>query len=102
MSKKAIQLSQKTVAVIKHYLAIQNITHEEFAKQLNVTPRTLNNWLSGRTAMEFSKIDHLVKTLGIGLEDLFEDEIPQEYTFHQETAQVSLWLYKTGGLIFCP
>lgn len=96
MSKKAIRLSQKTVAVIKHHLAIQNITHEAFAKQLNVTPKTLSNWLSCRTAMEFSKIDLLVKTLGIGLEDLFEDEIPQEYTFHQEAAQVSFWLYKTG------
>ncbi len=96
MSKRAIPLSPKTVTVIKHHLASQNITHEEFAKHLKVTPKTLNNWLSGRTAIEFSKIDHLVKTLGIGLEDLFADEIPQEYTFHQEAAQVSFWLYKRG------
>jgi len=96
MSKKSIPLSLKTIEIIKTHLATRHITHEEFAKQLKITPKTLNNWLSGRTAIEFNKLDHLVKTLGVGLEELFGDEIPQDYIFHQEAAQVSFRLYKTG------
>lgn len=96
MSKKAIPLSAETLTLIKQHLAARNITQDEFAKQLQVTPKTLNNWLSGRTAMEFSKLDQLVKILGVGLEELFGDDIPEEYVFHQETARVAWWLYKTG------
>jgi transcriptional regulator with XRE-family HTH domain len=96
MSKKSIPLSPKTVEIIKIHLAARHITHEEFANQLKITPRTLNNWLSGRTAIEFNKLDRLIKTLGVGLEELFGDEIPQDYVFHQETARVAWWLYKSG------
>ncbi|MEZ5672158.1 MAG: helix-turn-helix transcriptional regulator [Thiotrichaceae bacterium] len=51
MSKKAIPLSLETLALIKQHLAARNITQDEFARQLQVTPKTLNNWLSGRTAL---------------------------------------------------
>lgn len=96
MSKKAIPLSPKIIAVIQYHLITRQITHEEFAQQLKITPRTLNNWLSGKTAIEFNRLDHLVKTLGVGLEELFGNDIPQDYIFHQETARVAWWLYKSG------
>ncbi len=96
MPKKGIQLPTKSIESIKNYLTIHHITHDELAHQLKVTPKTINNWLSGRTTIEFKKLDEIVKLLGIGLEELFDGEIPQEYIFHQETAHVAWWLYKTG------
>jgi len=95
MPKKGIQLSAQTVEIIKDYLREHEITQEEFAEKLEVTPRTLSNWLSAKNAVDFDKLDVIAKTLGIGLEDLFGD-IPQDYVFHHETARAAWWLYRTG------
>lgn len=96
MSKKRVQLSTQTIKVIKNCLKEREITQEELALKLMVTPRTLTNWLSGKNPVDFDKLDRIVRIIGIGLEDLFGDDIPQEYVFHQETARVAWWLYKTG------
>lgn len=96
MPKKGTKLSAKAIESIKNHLLAQRLTQEEFAHQLSVTPKTLSNWLSGRTTIEFKKLDSIVKKLGIGLEELFEGDIPPQYVFHQETARVAWWLYKSG------
>lgn len=54
--------------------------------------------MSGKTTIEFKKLDEIVKLLGIGLENLFDGEIPQKYIFHQKTAHVAWWLYKINWL----
>jgi transcriptional regulator with XRE-family HTH domain len=96
MPKKGITLPDKAVKVIKHYLKINKVSQSEFAEQLQTTPRTLTNWLSGRSTIDQDKIDKIAEILGIGLENLFDSNIPKEYIFHEEAAQAIWRIYKSG------
>jgi len=97
MSKRGIELSTQTIEIIKDYLRVHEITQEEFAAQLQVTPKTLNNWLTGKNTIDLDKLDIIVKMMGIGLEDLLGEDIPQKYVFHEETMR-AVWKVYKGGL----
>lgn len=96
MPKKGIELSPKAIEAIKHYLKRNKMTQEKLADQLQVTPKTLNNWLSKRSTIDKDKLDSLIRILGLGLEDLFADNIPNEYVFHEETVKAVWRVYRSG------
>ncbi|OQW94024.1 MAG: hypothetical protein BWK79_08050 [Beggiatoa sp. IS2] len=100
MPKKGIQLPTQTIEIIKNYLKEHKMTQEKFAKKLGVSSRTLSNWLSGRSPVEPDELDNLAKILGIGLEDLFNGELPEEYdllyNFYKETVKAVWKVYKSG------
>lgn len=96
MPKKGIQLSARSIGIIREYLKIQEITQEDFAEKLQVTPKTLSNWFTGKSTVDTDKLDIILKTLGIGVEDLLGEDIPQEYIFHEETMRAVWQVYKMG------
>lgn len=96
MPRKGIKLPDKTVQIIKSHLKKHRLTQAKFAEQLAVSPKTLNNWLSGRNTIDQKDINKILEMLGVGLEDFFAGDIPKEYVFHEEIGSVIWRIYKSG------
>jgi transcriptional regulator with XRE-family HTH domain len=79
MPKSGIQLPLKSAQTILTYLAENKISQTTFANTLEVTPRTLNNWLAGRHTIDPAKLQWIIHQVGIGLEDFFDGAVPTEY-----------------------
>lgn len=56
--------------LIGAYLATSHTTKKELAKQLNVTPETLNNKLTGRTALTINEARMIAEVIGKPLDEV--------------------------------
>lgn len=79
MSKTGIRLPPKAAQTIKDYLIDHRLSRQAFANTLKVTPRTLNNWLAGRHAIDPDKLQLILPQIGVGVEDFFGGQVPKEY-----------------------
>jgi len=76
---KKIKLTKHASQTIKERLKKDGITQEDFAEDyLKVTYRTLQNYLSRKTAIPFVKIDIIQDFFCMNIVDIF-GEIPREY-----------------------
>jgi len=102
MPKGGIKLTETAIETIQSHLKNNKMTQEQFAKNLKVTPRTMTNWLSGSSKIDYDKLHNLTKVLGVGIEDLLGTDLknlsadPDQYTFHYETHRAIYLAYKTG------
>jgi transcriptional regulator with XRE-family HTH domain len=97
MPKKGVFLPPKAVHSIKTYLAEHQLTQEAFAtKTLKVSVKTFNNWLAGRSAVDSVKLELIIKELGIGIEDFFGEQIPEEYRTSDDVFPTLRLVYETG------
>ncbi len=80
MPKIGFFLPQAGSDIIKKRLREMNISQEKFAYDyLDITPKTLGNWLGQRTSIDLKKFEAILINLGIGIEDIFSDKLPKEY-----------------------
>ena len=54
------------------------LTQEEFAQQLNVSRQAVSKWESSKGYPEIEKIIYICNYYGIGIDELFAEEIPTE------------------------
>jgi hypothetical protein len=97
MPKKGIYLPPRAVEAIKTHIEQRGIVYETFAKKtLKVSVRTLHNWLASKNAIDQEKLDLLIKELGIGVEDLFGEQLPEEYRARDDMFPTLRLMYETG------
>lgn len=78
--KKTNEIIYKYPLKIKAQLKIRDISINEFAEKLGVSPRTINNYLAGFTTPDITTFLHIGKILRISIFDLLEDDY---YEFKQ-------------------
>lgn len=97
MPKTGIVLSKQATQTVKDYLEQHKLSQETFAEEiLHVSPRTLRNWLAGKTAIDDDKLELIIKTLGVGVEDFLGGEIPQHYKFQYGVVDAVFRVWKDG------
>lgn len=82
---KSITLNQEAADKIKKLIRDINTTQEEFAYNLGVSSRTLQNWLAQKTSIPIDKLDIIQKELCVSIEGLF-GVIPAPYRNKKITA----------------
>lgn len=63
---------------------------------MHVSPRTLRNYLAGKTKIDDNKLEIIVKTLGIGVEDLLGEEMPEHYKFKYNVVDAVFLIWRDG------
>ncbi len=80
MPKTGFILPPEGARKIKDVLKKRGISQEVFAPEyLEVSDRTLRNWLSGTTRIDEHNLEKLLMHIGIGVEDVFGNELPGVY-----------------------
>ncbi len=55
-----------------------HMTQEDFARELNVSRQAVSKWESSRGYPEIEKIIYICNRYGVGMSDLFRDEVPYD------------------------
>ena len=58
---------------LKYYMTEKNISQNELARYLNVSPTSVNNWYNGYKTPRMDKIDKLCEFFNINRSDLMTD-----------------------------
>lgn len=56
----------------------------------------MRNYLAGKTAIDNNKLEIIIKTLGIGVEDLLSEEIPEHYKFKYSVVDAVFLVWRDG------
>src|SRR5215831_12387594 len=67
-------LPKTVVRALQRLLAQRELTQQQFATDLGVTPTTVSRWLSRSQGVPFGTLRKICRVLGVRLEDLF---VPQ-------------------------
>lgn len=98
MPKTGVHLSSNAVKIIREYLDEAHLSQEVFADYLQVTPRTLTNWLTGKHAVETDKLQLMIHQLGIGIEDFLGNNVLGECNSSTEVIKILQQLMHSGAI----
>lgn len=58
---------------IENYMRTQGISLREFSNRCGIAPSTMSRFLSGKTDIQKSNIDKILKVTGMSYEECFEE-----------------------------
>lgn len=78
---------------LRYYLSLKDINQKELAKQLNVSPSAVTNWIKGKNSPDIEVVAQLCDILEISITDLLgtNDEIDNNFS-STETKELILEL----------
>jgi len=101
MPKKGVFLTLEASKKIKSYLKQNNLSQEEFAEGiLDVSSKTLRNWLGGKNSVDLDALDIIIDKLGIGINDLLGDMDCDKYNCTTGVASTVREIYSNHVAIY--
>lgn len=82
------------------YLESRNMSQNELAKYLGVSPTSVNNWCRGLKSPRMDKVDKICELFGISRSDLMNEHPDDEPTYYikPEAAEAAKELYERDEL----
>lgn len=80
------------------YLESRNMSQNELAKYLGVSPTSVNNWCRGLKSPRMDKVDKICQYLDVERSALMKDSSEYKYYFDSAAAKVAEELYKRDDL----
>lgn len=73
MSISSLNETSKLARRVRELLEQKQLTQKEVAEKLDVTPSSVNQWLSGKTSLTVERVKALADVLGVHPRELFAD-----------------------------
>lgn len=85
---------------LMRYLETRNMSQNELAKYLDVSPTSVNNWCRGLKSPRMDKVDKMCELFGINRSDLMNEHSDDEHTYYikPEAAEAAKELYERDEL----
>ncbi len=68
-----------TIGVLKDKIRLSKYTDAQIAEHMGYTPKTINNWLNGKTLPGFDKLDYMCRILNCSTKNIVVRNYQVEY-----------------------